>query len=464
MPSKFLNISTDNTLGGSSPSDETVSSQKAIKNYVDNHGGVTYTAGTGIDITSNVISVTAPTLTNLATGSGSLILNGTAGYPSASYNVVIGQFATTGYNQTTYNTQTVLVGYNSRIRQGNHNVSIGANSGDNANSTINYVVLLGDSAKATGTGAIQLGKGVNSTAGTVGVGLTTDGITWTQYELLSSNGTIPEARLADTTGASQGQVLTLDSNLDATWATPTASVAWGGITGTLSDQTDLANALAAKADDTGVVHLAGAETITGVKTFDGVTIKTTHSTQYPNCIENTNTLIPNNYSSPSSNVNIVTTCLLSNAGDFVAYEQLGKDTSGNTTASLWVRNRADSSSPNRTGNLGVVITSNGSTYATAPASDTNGSIVTTVNKSKGTDGYFKLGNGLIVQWGTASGTPGNSKTINMPTAFNSATAYNVVTTNLSAGTGSQSNIVEKWSGSFKMIFANSNVYWIAIGY
>lgn len=33
---KFLNISTDNTLGGASPSDETVSSQKAIKAYVDN--------------------------------------------------------------------------------------------------------------------------------------------------------------------------------------------------------------------------------------------------------------------------------------------------------------------------------------------------------------------------------------------------------------------------------------------
>ena len=32
---KFLNISVDNTLGGSSPSDSTVSSQKAIKGYVD---------------------------------------------------------------------------------------------------------------------------------------------------------------------------------------------------------------------------------------------------------------------------------------------------------------------------------------------------------------------------------------------------------------------------------------------
>lgn len=36
---KFLNISTDNTLGGNSPSDVTVSSQKAVKEYVDSHGG-----------------------------------------------------------------------------------------------------------------------------------------------------------------------------------------------------------------------------------------------------------------------------------------------------------------------------------------------------------------------------------------------------------------------------------------
>ena len=36
---KFLNISTDNTLGGASPSDETVSSQKAIKEYVDGLDG-----------------------------------------------------------------------------------------------------------------------------------------------------------------------------------------------------------------------------------------------------------------------------------------------------------------------------------------------------------------------------------------------------------------------------------------
>ncbi|MBO7735317.1 MAG: hypothetical protein J6S67_22315 [Methanobrevibacter sp.] len=37
--SKFLNISTDNTLGGNSASDETVSSQKAVKDYIDSHSG-----------------------------------------------------------------------------------------------------------------------------------------------------------------------------------------------------------------------------------------------------------------------------------------------------------------------------------------------------------------------------------------------------------------------------------------
>jgi len=36
---KFLNISVDDTLGGNSASDEVVSSQKALKTYIDNHSG-----------------------------------------------------------------------------------------------------------------------------------------------------------------------------------------------------------------------------------------------------------------------------------------------------------------------------------------------------------------------------------------------------------------------------------------
>ena len=51
--SKFLNISTDTTLGGNSPSDEIVSSQKAIKDYVDSHGGGGSTAIDNLSITQN---------------------------------------------------------------------------------------------------------------------------------------------------------------------------------------------------------------------------------------------------------------------------------------------------------------------------------------------------------------------------------------------------------------------------
>lgn len=36
---KFFNISVDTTLGGASPSDTTVASQKAIKTYVDSQTG-----------------------------------------------------------------------------------------------------------------------------------------------------------------------------------------------------------------------------------------------------------------------------------------------------------------------------------------------------------------------------------------------------------------------------------------
>lgn len=72
------------------------------------------------------------------------------------------------------------------------------------------------------TGAIQLGYGTNSDASTFKVGLVTSTSPFASgnYELLSSDGTIPEARLADTTNAVQGQVLALDSNLDAVWTTP----------------------------------------------------------------------------------------------------------------------------------------------------------------------------------------------------------------------------------------------------
>lgn len=58
MSSKFLNLSTDNTLGGNNPSDNKAVSEKAIKGYVD---GVTPTESTvsGWGFTKNAGTVTS---------------------------------------------------------------------------------------------------------------------------------------------------------------------------------------------------------------------------------------------------------------------------------------------------------------------------------------------------------------------------------------------------------------------
>lgn len=53
MPSKFFNISTDTTLGGNSPSDEIVSSQKAIQTYVNEHSATPTLDGVTINQNSN---------------------------------------------------------------------------------------------------------------------------------------------------------------------------------------------------------------------------------------------------------------------------------------------------------------------------------------------------------------------------------------------------------------------------
>lgn len=167
--------------------------------------GATYTAGTGIDITNNVVSVDNTVLVNNPTGASSVNIKGSNNDKSNSVAVGSGSSVT--------NNQAVAVGWGSQA--GYDCTAVGAGS-----------IAYDDYSTAVGFGAtvpsgvaysIQLGNGTNNTSGTLAVALSADGSSWTNYELLSSNGTIPEARLADTTNATAGQVLTLDSNLNAVW-------------------------------------------------------------------------------------------------------------------------------------------------------------------------------------------------------------------------------------------------------
>jgi hypothetical protein len=91
--------------------------------------------------------------------------------------------------------------------------------GADADAQASYGMAIGGDTVVTGDHAIQLGSTGNTTtnsdANTVKIANANG-----NYEMMSADGTIPEARLADTTNAAQGQVLALDSNLDAVWTTP----------------------------------------------------------------------------------------------------------------------------------------------------------------------------------------------------------------------------------------------------
>lgn len=108
-------------------------------------------------------------------------------------------------------------------------IAIGINSTGSFNDTVavghdakassDYAIAIGGNTNATAAGAIQLGSrgtngqsATNSDADTFKVGNANG-----NFEIMSADGTIPEARLADTTNAQQGDVLTLDSTGNAVW-------------------------------------------------------------------------------------------------------------------------------------------------------------------------------------------------------------------------------------------------------
>lgn len=180
--------------------------------------GSAYTAGTGIDITNNVVSVDNTVLVNNQTGASSVNIKGSNNDKSNSVAVGSGSSIT--------NNQAVAVGWGSQAGYDCTAVGAGSIAYDDYSTAVGF----GATVPSGVAYAIQLGNGTNNTSGTLAVALSADGSSWTNYELLSSNGTIPEDRLADTTNATAGQVLTLDSNLNAVWQA-------GGSSGGLPSQT-----------------------------------------------------------------------------------------------------------------------------------------------------------------------------------------------------------------------------------
>ena len=121
---------------------------------------------------------TISALQNTATGNQALTISGTACTYEASVNIGVSSQADEKYS--------VAIGYNAKAWW-QHGTALGYGAVSNkANAT-----AIGNSANANGQYAIQLGVGTNSNANTFSVGLASG----SNYQLLSSNGTIPTERL-----------------------------------------------------------------------------------------------------------------------------------------------------------------------------------------------------------------------------------------------------------------------------
>ena len=135
---------------------------------------------------------------------------------SANYGVAVGYTAAcytysvaVGANSIASGDYSIAIGYHATA-PGNNSITIGAEAHSGARNS----VCIGYDAETTSNAqnAIQIGSGVNRVANTLMVANGNG-----NFEMMSADGTIPEARLADTTSATEGQVLTLDANGNAKW-------------------------------------------------------------------------------------------------------------------------------------------------------------------------------------------------------------------------------------------------------
>lgn len=195
-------------------------------------------------INANQTSITASdigAIQNTATGTGALTILGTSTSQDDAINIGVGSVASSystviGYNANASSSD-VIIG---RATRGNgQDVSIGlsAESRSINNVTVGFAAIsyaidsisIGAYAQATAANSVMINTSGdtanNNVAGTFNFANTNG-----NYQIVSADGTIPEARLADTTNAAQGQVLTLDSNLNAVWQA-------GGSGGGLPSQT-----------------------------------------------------------------------------------------------------------------------------------------------------------------------------------------------------------------------------------
>ena len=215
------------------------------------------------------------------------------------------------------------------------------------------------------------------------------------------------------------------------------------------------------------VHKTGDETITGNKT---ISIDNLDLSQ--NIYFNSWQTFLSQYSAASNPTNVIELYknpIRDNNGRYIAWNTCVIRPNGTIVNGLYAR--STDGNTDVTGELSVLVNKDGNMYATAPASATNGAIVTTVNKTKADRGYFQLGNGMIIQWGLDTMAANvTTASITYPKAFTSGSSYAVLTCHRgSSVTSSMSRPDNNTSTGFTCTYNSSytnarHFYWIAVGY
>ena len=253
------------------------------------------------------------------------------------------------------------------------------------------------------------------------------------YSDLSGTPSIPSVidDLSDVTisSAQDGEFLMYDG-VAGKWknTASSATVGFSAITGSPRDNTALAD------EFDKYVNLTTAQTVAGDKTFsDSIKIKYGSSTANQGFI----------YNDSTDGLNI------------------GLMNSDNSAEQSKIVFGASS------GNITLTPSSTG--IVSAPNTDKNNSVVITVDKTKSSNGYFKLGNGLIIQWGTID-TTGDSRAVIFPTAFSDTSSFSV-TVNPKNASNSQiytMSINNRTTTGFTLYsggnVSNYGAFWIAVGY
>ena len=346
--------------------------------------------------------------------------------------------------------------------------------GEQAQVTGQYATAIGSSATAGNDYAIQIGYGTNTTTNTLYVGFRTDNsLLAKNWQLLNgATGYIPNARInmdstptsASTNTVTSGGVYTaLSGKADAS---SLATVATSGSYADLSNKPDLSS----YAVDADVVHLAGTETITGDKTFTGNLCKQiTTLDSGGHRVQNTQVT---KGTSPSTTVH----------GQFVFQDSTslaqsgrigGIETGYNTTGTIVTRVVAFEPVLNSTDkcSIEIVYDAYGNKYATAPASDVANSILTTISKTKAGNGGFKLGNGLIVNFGHISSGNWSSNAYDVTYSIPFTTYGRVAICRTSGATTANDggdyyarNPTTTGFNAYRTVTNTASIDWVAIGY